>query len=142
MSQFTGLGDLLGIEFAEVTPDRVVLSWTADERHLQPFGIVHGGVYCSMHETAASVAGQVWFGEKGGVVGVNNTTDFLGRTLLGEHMTSTAIPVHRGRTGQLWRVETRNADGKLVSVGQVRLQNLDTPPPPGTMEGIMSLVKG
>ena len=44
-------------------------------------------------------------------------------------MTTTALPIHRGRKQQLWRMETVRQDGKVVAIGQVRLQNLDAPPP-------------
>jgi len=40
-------------------------------------------------------------------------------------LTSTATPLHRGRSQQLWLVETvTDADGKIAARGQVRLQNL------------------
>jgi len=34
------------------------------------------------------------------------------------------VPIHQGRSQQVWRVETRDADQQLVAMGQVRLQNL------------------
>ena len=40
---------------------------------------------------------------------------------------SRATPIHRGRSQQVWVVETSDADGRLVARGQVRLQNLDRP---------------
>ena len=39
-------------------------------------------------------------------------------------VTSTATPIHRGRSQQVWVVETVDADGRVVARGQVRLQNL------------------
>jgi 1,4-dihydroxy-2-naphthoyl-CoA hydrolase len=118
------LHDLLGIAFTEMSADRVVLAWTVDERHLQPFGLGHGGVYCLVHESAASVAGGLWFGEDGQVVGVNNNTDFLRASRVGDHLQATATPVHRGRSQQLWLIETRDQEDRLVARGHVRLQNL------------------
>ena len=113
----------LGLEFTEVGAERVVATWTARPELHQPHGIVHGGVHCSVVETLASVGGAVWFGERGDVVGVNNNTDFY-RAVREGTLTSTATPVHRGRSQQVWRVETRNTERQLVAVGQVRLQNL------------------
>ena len=31
----------------------------------QPYGIVHGGVHCSLVESAASIGAALWFGERG-----------------------------------------------------------------------------
>lgn len=113
----------LGIEFSETTGDRVVATWTAQPKLHQPYGIVHGGVHCSVVETLASVGAAYWIGEKGKVVGVNNNTDFYKAVSEGT-LTSTATPVHRGRSQQVWVVETVTEDGKVASRGQVRLQNL------------------
>ncbi len=120
----SGLAAALGLRFDAVGTDEVVISWTVDERHLQPYGVVHGGVYCAVNETAASVAGSLWFGDRGRAVGVSNTTDFLRQAELGTDLTATASPVHRGRLQQLWSVETHDGDSRLVARGQVRLQNL------------------
>jgi uncharacterized protein (TIGR00369 family) len=116
----------LGLELDEVTGDRVTAHWTAAEHLHQPYGIVHGGVHCSVVETLASVAGAVWMGERGKVVGVNNNTDFF-RAVSEGPLSSVATPLHRGRSQQLWVVETRDADDRLVARGQVRLQNLYPP---------------
>jgi 1,4-dihydroxy-2-naphthoyl-CoA hydrolase len=114
----------LGLEFTEVTGDRVEATWTAGEKHHQPYGIVHGGVHCAVVETLASVGAAAWLGDRGNVVGVNNNTDFYRGVSEGE-LTSTATPVHRGRSQQVWVVETVDDQGRLVARGQVRLQNLD-----------------
>ena len=115
--------DHLGIEITEATGSRVVARWTAGERHHQPYGIVHGGVHASVVETLGSVGSAMWFGERGKVVGVSNSTDFYRAVREGE-MVSTATPVHQGRSQQVWVVETRDADDRLISRGQLRVQNL------------------
>ena len=118
-----GFGGGIGIQFGEVTPDRVVVTVEVGPHLHQPYGIVHGGVYCAIVEEVASVAGAVWLGGDGKVVGVNNSTDFL-RAVTEGTLTATGTPVHRGRTQQLWRVEITDHSGRLVAVGQVRLANI------------------
>lgn len=113
----------LGVEFVEATGDRVVATWTAGPKLHQPYGIVHGGVFCSVVETLASFGAAMWLGDRGKVVGVNNSTDFY-RAVREGTLTSTATPVHRGRSQQVWLVETLDEESRLVSRGQVRLQNL------------------
>lgn len=119
----TGLNRTLGFHLDEAGPDRVVMSFTVDETHLQPYGIVHGGVHCSVVEGSASVGGALWFGDRGRVVGVSNHTDFI-RAATAGRLVATATPIHRGRTQQLWLVEIRDADERMIARGQVRLQNL------------------
>ncbi|MDG4758628.1 PaaI family thioesterase [Micromonospora sp. WMMD710] len=118
-----GFVALLGLTFEEATADRVVITWRVRPELHQPFGIQHGGVYCSVVETAASVGGSLWLADRGTVVGVSNQTDFLRAVRDGE-LSAVGTPVHRGRSQQLWQVEITDADERLVARGQVRLQNL------------------
>ncbi|MEO9133797.1 MAG: PaaI family thioesterase [Jatrophihabitantaceae bacterium] len=113
----------IGFSVTDATPDRVVLEWDVTPALHQPYGIVHGGVYCTAIETAASIAAAVWFGDRGQVVGVNNNTDFL-RAVTDGHLVATATPLHRGRSQQLWQVAIIDEQDRVVAHGQVRLQNL------------------
>ena len=119
--------EYLGLDFREVSGDRVVATWTAGPKHHQPFGIVHGGVHCSVVETLGSFGATYWLlarDPQATAVGVNNSTDFF-RAVTEGAMTSTGVPLHQGRLQQLWLIETRSdADDRLVARGQVRLQNL------------------
>ena len=121
-----GFDSELGLKYIDVTPDggRAVLE--ISDKLLQPWGIVHGGVYCTIIESLASVSGAVWFaekGERGTVVGVNNNTDFL-RAISSGTVTAVSTPIHRGRRQQLWLIEVTDDKGRMVARGQVRLQNI------------------
>ena len=93
-----------------------------------PWGVVHGGVYCAVVESAASIGASTAVQDRGQfAVGVNNNTDFL-RSMTEGRVDVLAEPVQQGRTQQLWQVVlTRVDDGKLVARGQVRLQNVPLP---------------
>ena len=118
-----GLTRTLGIRLDEIGPDRVVMSWTIGPEHLQPYGIVHGGVYCSVVESSASVGAATWLGDRGKVVGVSNHTNFL-RSARDGVLTAVATPIHRGRSQQLWMVEITDDQQRAIARGEVRLQNL------------------
>jgi len=124
-----GFNGLIGIEYDEATSQRVVLGLEIDDRHYQPYGLVHGGTYCALVETAASFGAALAAMEKGmtGAVGVSNSTDFYRSHRTGRIL-ATATPVHQGRTQQVWQVDvTRADDGVLLARGQVRLQNIADP---------------
>jgi 1,4-dihydroxy-2-naphthoyl-CoA hydrolase len=117
---------LTGIELTDASVDHCVARIEIVPDHHQPYGVVHGGVYCTLIETVASTGAALWAVEQGlaGAVGLSNKTDFLRPTTEGV-LLGRATPIHRGRTQQLWQVDvTREADGKLVAQGQVRLQNV------------------
>jgi 1,4-dihydroxy-2-naphthoyl-CoA hydrolase len=119
-------GESLGMEVTLHTAEKVVARIQADQRHHQPYGILHGGVYCSIVEGVASYGAGMLARDRGmaGVVGVSNSTDFLRSHSEGE-LIATGIPLHVGRSAQIWRVEIHRAsDEKLVASGQVRFHIL------------------
>jgi uncharacterized protein (TIGR00369 family) len=120
-----GFDNWLGLTYIEMTPDGGRARLEIDDKLLQPWGIVHGGVYCSIIESLASVSAHVWLSENGGgtVVGVNNNTDFL-RAISAGTVTAVSTPIHRGRRQQLWLITITDDNDRVIARGQVRLQNI------------------
>jgi len=96
-----------------------------DERHHTPWGVVHGGVYATAVESAASLGASAAVEEREQfAVGLNNTTDFL-RPMSKGRVEVVAEPIMQGKGQQLWQVViTRAEDGREVARGQLRLQNV------------------
>lgn len=126
LSRPSELMGLLEIHFEDIEPTRVTGSIAADERHHQPWGLVHGGLYTTVIETFATTgAYEAVKGRGQQAVGVTNVTDFL-RPHQHGRLNVDATAIHQGRTQQLWQVEvSRPEDGMLIARGQVRLQNVD-----------------
>jgi 1,4-dihydroxy-2-naphthoyl-CoA hydrolase len=116
----------IGLTYTALSTDGVRAILTVTPSLLQPAGIVHGGVWCAMVESMASVSAYLWLSANGGgnVVGVNNNTDFL-RAISDGTVSGFSEPVHRGRRQQLWLVSITDESGRLVARGQVRLQNIE-----------------
>jgi 1,4-dihydroxy-2-naphthoyl-CoA hydrolase len=125
-AQESDLLALLDMQLTECTAERVSGTIAADERHHQPWGIVHGGLYTTAVESLATLGAYEAIKDRGQqAVGIANATDFL-RPHRSGRLEVVATPVHQGRTQQLWQVEIRRPDdGKLVARGQVRLQNVE-----------------
>jgi 1,4-dihydroxy-2-naphthoyl-CoA hydrolase len=116
-----------GFVVDEATSTRLVGHVDVGPDHHTPWGVVHGGLYTLVVESAASVAASVTLADrKQFAVGLNNSTDFLRSTSEGR-LDVVAEPIIQGRTQQLWEVTISRADGKPVARGTVRLQNLDLP---------------
>ena len=122
-----GLDSLIGARVVEMTGSRVELHLEVTPALHQPFGILHGGVHCSLVESSASMGAMAWYSEKygngGTVVGVSNQTDFL-RGVRDGRLVAVAEPIHQGRLQQLWQVNITDSEDRLVARGQVRIQNL------------------
>jgi len=99
-----------------------------DERHHTPWGVVHGGVYTTAVESAASLGASAAVKEREQfAVGLNNSTDFL-RPMTEGRVEVVAEPIMQGKSQQLWQVViTRAEDGKEIARGQLRLQNVPLP---------------
>src|SRR5690348_5691804 len=113
----------VGLHFDAVGPSEVTGWIDLGPEHHQPWGLVHGGVYTTAIESAASVGASTAAAEHGLVaVGVNNNTNFV-RSAVGGRVVLHAAAIQQGRTAQLWEVRVTDADDRLVAIGQVRLQN-------------------
>jgi len=115
----------LGMRFEVMEPTRVVGSIDLGPDHHTPWGVVHGGVYTTAIESAASVGASLAVLDRGQfAVGLNNNTDFL-RPFTSGRVRLVAEAIHQGATQQLWQVIISRLDGKVIARGQVRLQNVE-----------------
>jgi uncharacterized protein (TIGR00369 family) len=115
-----------GLVIDELTGSRVTGHIELGPEHHTPWGIVHGGVYCTVIEGTASLGASAAVRDRDVfAVGLTNTTHFL-RPLTSGTVTVDAVALNQGRTQQLWRVDITDETGRLIAHGEVRLQNVDT----------------
>jgi 1,4-dihydroxy-2-naphthoyl-CoA hydrolase len=119
-SPLAGWVEAIGLEIQEVGPHLVVAQWDVGPRHLQPHGIVHGGVYASVVETCCSLGALSAAPAGKLVVGVENHTSFL-RPVRQGRLTARAVPLHAGRRAQLWECNISDASGRLIASGRLRV---------------------
>jgi uncharacterized protein (TIGR00369 family) len=116
--------DAAGLVLDEVSGTRVTGHIDLGPAHHTPWGVVHGGVYTTAVETAASVGASTAVAEQAMFsVGLTNTTQFL-RSVSEGRVEVVAVAAHQGRTQQLWEVDIRDTAGRLLARGELRLQNL------------------
>jgi 1,4-dihydroxy-2-naphthoyl-CoA hydrolase len=116
-----------GLVLDEVSPTHVLGHIELSSDHHTPWGIVHGGVYATAVESAASIGASAAVRDSGQVaVGLTNTTHFL-RSLISGRVHVEAEALYQGRTHQLWRADITDESGRLVAHGELRLQNIRPP---------------
>jgi 1,4-dihydroxy-2-naphthoyl-CoA hydrolase len=116
-----GMAGTLGIQLLELTDARVVATMPVDERTRQPFGILHGGASVALAETVASLGASARIDrERFVAVGQEINANHLRPKSAGV-VRATAVPVHSGRTSQVWSIEIADEDGKLVCVSRCTL---------------------
>ena len=116
---------VMGLRVLRATRDEVVGELEVRPTHLQPHGIVHGGVYSSIIESLASIGAALDAMRHGKtVVGLENHTSFV-RAVRGGVLRATARPLTRGRRSQAWDVTLVDGAGALIATGRVRLLVLE-----------------
>jgi uncharacterized protein (TIGR00369 family) len=122
-----GIGAHLGIDFVELTPERVAATMPVDGRHHQPFGYLHGGVSVVLAESVASVGGylncppgKVAFGAE---INASHVRPKRSGTL-----TAVGTPAHRGRTSQVWEVHITDENEKTVCLSRCTVAVVDAGP--------------
>src|SRR5690606_20913304 len=89
-----GWNSAMDLHFERVTAEEVIATWSVGPQHLQPYGIVHGGVYCGVIEAVCSTGAAVSALPSGySVVGLENSTSFV-RAVRGGALTARARPIH------------------------------------------------
>src|SRR6202035_3241995 len=87
-----------GLVVDEVSSSRVTGHMELGSDHLTPWGIVHGGVYSTAVESAASLGASTAVRERGEVaVGLTNSTHFF-RSLSAGRVVVEATALYQGRT--------------------------------------------
>ncbi|MCK5688451.1 PaaI family thioesterase [Myxococcota bacterium] len=120
-----GYDKTMGLRFTHAEPEKFVAEMDIDDRHRQPYGLIHGGVYAAMVETLCSTAAAVHVIKEGkSAVGLENTTSFLRATRSGK-IRCTVRPQVMGRRSHVWAAEIHDGDDRLVATGKLRLMILE-----------------
>ena len=124
LNRLAGWSGAMKLVYTVATGDEVACEFEIDDRHLQPFGLVHGGVHCGVIETTTSIGATLHVRHHGQeAVGLENSTSFIRAASAGK-LFAVAKPIARGRTNQLWEAWIRDENDRLVAQGRVRLQNV------------------
>ena len=116
--QFAGL---LGIEWIEDDPDRAHARVEVRDELLQPFGLVHGGVFSTLVESVCSRStALVTLPDGDAAMGQSITVNFM-RPITAGVVEVKARARHRGRTTWVWDAEVRDGEDRLCALAQMTI---------------------
>jgi len=122
-----GFDALYGLELLEVTAEVGRAQVKVGPEHLQPFGLVHGGVYAAISESIASICTAVAVVPDGKVAsGISSQTSFL-RPITEGTIHARAVRKHAGRTTWVWEVELTDDHGRLCVLTRMTMAVRDLP---------------
>ena len=115
--QFAGLlPDLLGMQFVEVTREKVVAHLVVRAELCTLGNVLHGGTIMAFADTLGAVATIANLPEGARTTTIESKTNFLGSAAEGTQVTGESTPLHRGKTTMVWQTRITNEAGKLVAV--------------------------
>ena len=121
----SGMPRDLGVEFDELSPERVVATMPVDERHLQPLGFLHGGVSVTLAESVATVGAWLNCPTGKAAFGMAINANHLRPKRTGSRLTAVGTPDYSDAEKQVWEVEIRDEDDKRVCVSRCTVAIVD-----------------
>lgn len=117
----------LGLRITDVSTERVTAELEVTDQHKQAHGIVHGGVYCTIIESVASIGANTRSGAEHAVVGLCNKTNFV-RAVRSGVLRAHTEPISDESGQQTWEASIVDEGDRLVATGVVTLLQLDSLP--------------
>jgi uncharacterized protein (TIGR00369 family) len=110
------LPDMMGIEFTDVTADKVVARLTVRKDLCTIGDNLHGGAIMAFADTLGAVAAILNMPEGSRTTTIESKTNFIGGAAIGTRVLGEAVPVHKGRTTVVCQTTLRTETGKLIAL--------------------------
>jgi 1,4-dihydroxy-2-naphthoyl-CoA hydrolase len=115
------LAEWLDIRVTEIGPDYLRATMPVNSHTHQPQGILHGGASLALAETVGSLAANLCLDmTKYVAVGQEINANHV-RAASSGLVTGTARPYHIGGKSQVWGIEIRDENDKLVCVSRITM---------------------
>jgi 1,4-dihydroxy-2-naphthoyl-CoA hydrolase len=113
------IGDLIGIEFTEITDDSISARMPVNEKTHQPYGILHGGASVVLAESLGSVASNMIIDSNKYIgVGLEVNANHL-RPVKSGFVTGICKPIHIGGKTHVWDIRLYDDRGKMNCVSRL-----------------------
>jgi len=113
------IAQLIGFSLSAIEPGRAMIDFTAEARHANPMGTLHGGVLCDIADAAMGMAWASTLGEGETFTTLELKINFLRPVWTGK-LTATGRVVQGGRTVGLLECDVVDDQGRLVAQQRAR----------------------
>jgi uncharacterized protein (TIGR00369 family) len=113
----------LRMQLASISVDQAVVKLNTEQCHLQPFGIVHGGVLATLIDTATFWSVFLRLPEDAGLVNIDLKLNYL-KSISTGLMTAQGRCIRAGRTINYAEASVKDKEGNLIAHGTSTLMVL------------------
>jgi uncharacterized protein (TIGR00369 family) len=106
----------LGMELTAVAPERLAARLVVGEQVSNGQGAMHGGALMALADTLGAIGTLVNLAPGQRTTTIESKTNFIGAAPIGTRLLAEAVPLHRGRTTQIWQTRITREDGRLVAL--------------------------
>ena len=115
----------LGITFIDVGKHYLEAKMEVTPAHHQPAGVLHGGATAALAETVGSSAAAIFSKKENQILrGVELSINHV-RGISEGFVFAKAVPIHMGRTMQLWKISIINENNKDISFAKLTTLTID-----------------
>jgi 1,4-dihydroxy-2-naphthoyl-CoA hydrolase len=107
---------LMGVEIKEATQDKIVASMLVRPELCTGGNVCHGGAFMAFADTVGAVGTVVNLPPNTRTTTIESKTNFVSAAPVNTRVTAESIPLHRGKTTQVWQTTIRSEAGKLCAI--------------------------
>jgi uncharacterized protein (TIGR00369 family) len=108
--------ELLGIEFVDASPDKIVAEMTVRDDLCTVPAVLHGGAVMAFADTLGAVGTILNLPQGAGTTTIESKTNFVAPAPVGTRVVGEATPIHRGRRTMIWQTRVATREGRLVAL--------------------------
>jgi uncharacterized protein (TIGR00369 family) len=107
---------LMGVEIREAAQDKIVAAMLVRPDLCTTGGLCHGGALMAFADTVGAIGTVMNLPAGARTTTIESKTNFMGAAPVNTRVMAESVPLHRGRTTQVWQTTIRSEAGKLVAV--------------------------
>ena len=115
-SEMLPFAELMGVEFLEASPDKVVARLRVRPDLCTRPAVLHGGAAMAFADTLGAAGTILNLPEGAWTTTIESKTNFVAAAPEGGEVIGETTPIHRGRRAMIWQTRLSTPQGRLVAL--------------------------
>ncbi len=115
-AQVVPMARTLGVQLVDVERDKIVANVPVREELSTSPTMMHGGAIMAVADYLGAIGTVVNMERGAWTTTLESKTNFFRAVPVGTTLTAEAVPLHKGRSTQVWQTSLYREDGKLAAI--------------------------